>query len=351
MTYVPTLIIGAGQSGLAMSRCLSDRSMDHLILERGAIANAWRTERWDSLRLLTPNWMSRLPGVPYRGADPDGYMHIAELAGRLEDYAAAIAAPVQADTTVVSVRRGASGFHVETDQGPVDCERLVLATGACNIATAPGFAAELPKGVRSVTPIDYKRPDDLPEGGVLVVGGSATGVQLAHEIHASGRPVTISVGEHIRVPRTYRGWDIKHWMDVTGVLDERFDAVDDLNRVRRSPSLQLVGSDDRRTLDLNALTAEGVEVVGRMAGIRDGKALFAGSLANHCALSDQKMNRLLAAIDAWIEAHGLAGEVGPASRPEPTRSIGTDADRAIAPCPAGSTFCAWRRRIGRRRSR
>ena len=319
MAYVSTIIIGAGQSGLAMSRCLTVRSVDHLILERGTVANAWRTERWDSLRLLSPNWMIRLPGQPYDGPDPDGYMTTPELVARLDGYADRIGAPVQTETQVTAVRRAEPGYVVETNQGPMHCTTLVLATGACNIATVPGCGSELPAGLHAATPLDYKRPDDLPEGGALVVGGSATGIQLAREIHASGRPVTLSVGEHIRVPRTYRGLDIKWWMDAIGVLDERFDEVDDLARVRRTPSLQLVGTPEKETLDLNALMDVGIEVVGRLAGIRDGRAMFSGGLSNHCALSDQKMNRLLDAIDQWVDQQGFSGVVAAPFRPEPTR--------------------------------
>jgi putative flavoprotein involved in K+ transport len=157
----------------------------------------------------------------------------------------------------------------------------------------------------------------LPEGGVLVVGASATGVQLASEIRASGREVTLAAGEHIRMPRHYRGRDIQWWMDRAGIHSTTIDEIDDIDRARRVPSLQLVGSADRQFLDLNALRAKGVEIVGRLAGIRDGVAQFSGSLANHCALSYLKMNRLLATLDDWAEDHGLSG-LGPVERFAPT---------------------------------
>ena len=317
--HLSTVIIGAGQSGLAMSKCLAERSVDHLILERGEVANSWRTERWDSLRLLTPNWQSRLPGSHYTGADPDGYMTMPEVIHRLDQYATDCDAPVQTHTQVLSVSPAGSGYRIDTTRGPVTCTTLVLASGACNLPSIPACAEALPRSVHSFTPHDYKRASDLPEGGVLVVGGSATGVQLAAELQASGRQVTLSVGEHIRAPREYRGRDIKWWMDAIGVLDERFDQVDDLRRVRRSPSLQLVGSANRQMLDLNALTAVGVQVAGKLAGIRDGHAMFSGALANHCALSDQKMNRLLDAIDAWASESGLDGSLPPPHRFDPTR--------------------------------
>jgi len=154
---------------------------------------------------------------------------------------------------------------------------------------------------------------------VLVVGGSATGLQLAEEIHASGRPVTLAVGEHVRLPRVYRGRDIQHWMHVAGVLDERYDRVDDIRRARGVPSPQLIGSDDRRTLDLNTLSDQGVRLAGRLAGVRDGRLQFSGSLRNVCKLADLKMDRLLDNIDEWIDANGVSDRACPAQRFAPTR--------------------------------
>ena len=316
MTFPSTIIIGAGQCGLAMSRQLSAHSLDHLILERGTVAHSWATERWDSLRLLTPNWMNRLPGYPYAGPDPDGYMSMPAITGHLRDYAQQIAAPVMEGVTVLRAHPGGPGWTVETTAGRFAARNLVLATGACTIASVPGFAAGVPTGITQITPLDYKRPSDLPEGGVLVVGGSATGVQLAREIHLSGRPVILATGEHTRVPRTYRGRDIKWWMQAVGLLDQSYTEVDDLQRVRRTPSLQLAGQ--KEMLDLNALSAIGIETVGRLMDVRNGAAQFSGALANHCAMADLKVNRLLHLIDDWVEENGLADFVDPAHRFAPT---------------------------------
>src|SRR6202044_2827631 len=162
-------------------------------------------------------------------------------------------------------------------------------------------------------------PAGLPDGGVLVVGASATGVQLAAEIARSGRPVTLSVGEHTRLPRTYRGRDVLWWMDAAGVWDQRYDELADLARARRLPSPQLVGTRERTTLDLNALDALGVGLVGRLAAVRDGRALFSGGLRNVFSLADLKMNRLLAAFDEWAQASGRDPEVGAPERFDPTR--------------------------------
>lgn len=314
-----TVVIGAGHAGLAMSRCLADRSIDHVVLERGEVANSWKNERWDSLRLLTPNWQSRLPGYEYRGDDPEGFRTMPQTIDFIERYADAISAPVRTHTAVRSVRRVDDGYVVATNQGDWKCPTVVLATGACNVANIPTVAEAVPPSIATLTPIQYRNPDRIEEGGVLVVGGSASGIQIAEEIHRSGRPVTLSLGEHVRVPRRYRGRDIKWWMDAVGVLDEFYTDVDSVDRVRNVPSLQLVGSDERRTLDLNALTDIGVRLAGRLAGIADGKAQFSGSLRNLCEMADLKMNRLLDRIDEWAAEHFGEAEVEPRHRFEPTR--------------------------------
>ena len=303
MRYATTIIIGAGQSGLAMSMHLTGYSIDHVLLERGEVANSWQKERWDLLRLLTPNWQSRLPGYSYTGSDPDGYMSMPEITSYLKRYARFTDAPVQAATPVTRVCRVDGGYQVETDQGSWRCRALVIASGAYNVAVVPTISADLPRSIVSMTPMEYRNPGHLPDGGVMIVGASATGVQLAKEICASGRHVTLCVGEHIRLPRVYRGRDILWWMDVIGTMNMRYDEIDDLDRLRHLPSLQLIGTPERETIDLNSLRKLGIEVVGRLVGLRDGKAQFSGSLANQCVLADLKMNRLLASIDAWITAN------------------------------------------------
>jgi len=306
-----------------MSRCLADRAIDHVVLERGEVAHTWRTERWDSLRLLTPNWQSRLPGFCYEGDYPDGYRTMPEVIAFIERYAKAISAPVQTHTRVTSVRKAETGFFVGTDRDDWRCCAVILASGACNIARVPACANRVPRSIRALTAQDYRNPGQLPEGGVLVVGASASGTQIAYEVHRSGRPVVLAVGEHIRAPRMYRGKDLEWWMDAAGVLNERFDEVDDIARARRVPSLQLAGTPDRSTLDLNCLTAMGVKLVGRLAGITEyGMAQFSGSLRNMCALSDLKMGRLLDTIDAWTRENGLDETTASPERPPPTRVDG-----------------------------
>ena len=301
-----------------MSRCLTERSIDHVVLERNEIAASWR-RRWDSLRLLTPNWMSRLPDFGYDGDDPDGYMTTSELVEFLTRYAGHIDAPVECHNEVTSVRPHDGGYRVTATNDEWSCRAVVLASGPYNRADVPPFAERLPSHIHSLTPAEYRNPDQLEDGGVLVVGAAATGVQLADEIHRSGRPVTLAVGHHVRLPRVYRGMDIMWWLDAAGVLDERHDDVDDIERARHVASFQLVGSPRRATLDLNQLQSIGVRLVGRFGGVsEDGKAQFSGSLPNVCALADLKLGRLLNTIDEWATETGAGDEAGPPERYRPT---------------------------------
>ena len=317
MPSVTTVVVGAGHNGLALSHCLAGYGIDHVILERGEVANSWRTQRWDSLRLLTPNWMTRLPGRAYEGEDPDGYLSAAQFVEFVTSYAATVTAPLVTGTTVTAVRPSGDGFEVRTDQGTWTASAVMLAPGL-TVPALPPVAQAAPADLVQVPVTDYRNPGQLPHGGVLVVGGSASGLQIAEEVHRSGRPVTLAIGEHVRMPRRYRGRDILEWLDVTGILDERWDSLDDIVRARHLPSMQLIG--DHRTLDLNALQDVGIRMVGRLVGFQGSTAQFAGSLANVCALADLKLGRLLDTIDA------VAGETGERFAPTriPAATLGLD---------------------------
>lgn len=319
MNSADTVIIGAGHAGLAMSHCLSERAIEHVVLERGEIANSWRHERWDSLTLLTPNWQCRLPGLSYSGNDPDGFMRMSELIDFIDEYAEFSKAPVQTHTAVKSVRLENEDYRVTSEGGEWQCNTVVIASGACNIPVVPAVAKDVPPAIKMITPHEYRGPDQLEPGGVMIVGASATGLQFADEIQRSGRPVTIAVGEHVRMPRVYRGRDILWWMHASGIWDERYDEVDDIVRARRLPSPQLVGSSDHSTLDLNVMTDAGAKILGRLMGVRNDVAQFSGSLRNVCALADLKMGRMLDTLDEWAAAGGESSQFGPVERFEATR--------------------------------
>ncbi len=316
---VSVVVVGAGQAGLAMSCHLTAAGLDHVVLDRGEVASSWRTERWDSLRLLTPNWMCRLPGYQYEGSDEDGYQTAAQTAGWLGAYACHIAAPVRTGVEVLQVRRTAGGFDVVTVDGCYRAAAVVVAAGASSEPRVPALAAELPRRIDQVTALRYRSPMQIdPAGEVLVVGASASGIQIADELRRSGRGVTLAVGEHVRLPRTYRGRDIYRWLTAVGQLDERYDEVEDVERARRHASVQLVGSPDRIPLDLNALSAAGVDLVGRLMRVSGSVAQCSGALASLTANADLKQARLLGRIDHFVDEHGLSGEVPDSDRPAPT---------------------------------
>lgn len=317
MKHADIIIIGGGQAGLAMSRCLADRGIDHVVLERGRVGERWRNERWDSLRMLTPRWQSRLPGWSYRGNDPHGFMSMPEVIDYLEQYAHTYSAPVIEGVEVLGVERTTMGFNVQTSDGAWTASGVVIATGHCDRPNVPGMARHLGTGIAQVVPSRYRNPAQLDEGGVLVVGASATGVQLASEIARSGRRVTLAVRRHTRLPRRYRGRDIMAWFDALGILTERASEVYDVEISRRRPSLQLTGSDDNRSIDLDTLRADGVRIVGSMTGVSGGNAYFAGDLGATVARAELKMKEQLDRVDRFIARHGLEAQFPAEDRPRP----------------------------------
>ena len=304
MRQTEVVIIGAGQAGLAVSRLLTDGGVDHVVLERGRTAQRWRSRRWNSLRLLTPNWMTRLPGWRYGGKEPSGFMPAADVVRYLAKYAESFAAPVLPDARVDVVHRAAGHFVVDSTAGCFTARGVVIATGACEQPAVPSLAGGLPAGLRQLTPDTYTNPDDLPPGDVLVVGASAAGTQLADEIHRAGRDVVLAVGRHTRATRRYRGLDYLWWLDAMHVLDHPLDP----HRRRQEPSWQLVG-DDRRSVDLPSLAGRGVRLAGRLVGFEGGRMLFDDSLPATAATADARFERMLGRIDAFAATTGLDREI------------------------------------------
>ncbi len=339
MKVVGTLIIGGGQAGLAMSRCLSDRSIDHVVLERGRVAERWRTERWDSLRLLTPNWQTRLPGFRYHGPQPDGYMSMIELVDFFEQYATSFRAPIETSTTVLGVERDGEHFKVETSRGHWHARHVVIATGYNDRPLVPSQANHLSRRIAQIVPTQYGNPAQLRPGGVLVVGASATGIQLADEIHASGRPVTLAVGRHQRLPRTYRGRDILWWLDAMGIFDATTEDVFDAHTSRSQPSLQLIGRAGR-SLDVALLQRRGVKVLGRLVAVDEERVSFSDDLIATTSASDVKLAQLLRRIDGFIA--GSAGDAAPHEPFEPTwPSVLCATQRTIDLRTAGIETVLW----------
>jgi putative flavoprotein involved in K+ transport len=309
---VETVIVGAGQAGLALSHHLTVTGHGHVVLERGRVAERWRSERWDSLTLLTPNWLNRLPGAAPL-PDPDGFLDRDGVIAYLESYGAA--APVREGTTVRRVRRTPHGYHVATDRGDWYASNVVIATGDCDVPHIPAAATAAPPRLAQLHASRYRRPDQLPDGGVLVVGAGPTGQQLAAELRRTGRHVVLAVGRHARMPRTYRGRDVFAWLHDAGQLDVHADEVPDLAAARRAPSFPVSGAAGGSSLGLDRLTGFGVVVTGRLTGFTDRHALFGPDLARELRDAERRLRRTLAQIDAHIERTGGAAE--PAELPAP----------------------------------
>ena len=339
MPTIDTVVIGAGQAGLAMSRTLAERGVDHVVLERGRVAERWRTERWDSMRLLTPNWMARLPGWSYSGPEVHGFMSATEVVDYFQGYADATSSPIVGQSAVVHVGLTGSGFDVGTTGDRWQATNVVVATGWCDQPSVPAIARSLDPVIQQVVPSTYRNPDSVPEGGVLVVGASATGVQLADELARAGRAVVLAVGSHSRLPRRYRGMDIYWWLERIGSLDRTIEDLPDPSVARHEPSLQLVGRPDHRNLDLADLQHAGVELVGRLAGLDGAHARFAVDLAGNVAQADARMRRVLAEIDTHIDATGLTAEVFEAE-PHSAVAVGDGLD-ALDLRARGITSVIW----------
>ena len=311
MERVDTVVVGGGQAGLALSRSLSERGVEHVVLERGRVGERWRSERWDSLSLLTPRWLSRLSGWTGDEEDPHGFMAREEVVRYLDRYAATFGVPVREGVTVTSVEREGDDYRVESNLGAWRASNVVVATGESQDAFVPSMSRDLASWVHQSAPTRYRNPDHLPEGGVLVVGASATGIQLAQEIHASGRPVTLSVSRHTRLPRRYRERDILEWLERMGMFEQRAAEVQSLEASRNQPSMQLTGSADHRTLDLKVLQGQGIRLVGRAEGASGSRMCFADDLVETMAAADVKLAGLRLRIDRYIRDEGLEREVGP----------------------------------------
>jgi putative flavoprotein involved in K+ transport len=346
MQFVDTLIIGAGQAGLAASRLLTDASHDHVLLERGHVGERWLSSSWDSLRLLTPNWMTRLPHWAYSGVQPDGYMTAGEVAVFLDAYRRSFDAPVETHTTVKRLHRHGDGFELATNRGSWHATNVVIATGWSDQPAIPAIASRLHPGVEQLAPANYRHPDQLAAGGVLVVGASASGVQLADELRRAGREVYLAVGSHTRMLRRYRGRDIFWWLEQIGALDRSVDQMRSLAEAQHEPSLQLSGRTTSGEVDLATLAANGVTLTGRLESVDRMSVRFADDLGSNIAQADRRLGHLLDRIDGHITTHALSGDVLPREYLPPTPAIA--ALPALDLRDAGVSTVVWA--TGHRRS-
>jgi putative flavoprotein involved in K+ transport len=303
MRATETIIVGAGQAGLALSWHLTRAGREHVLLERGKVGERWRSERWESLSLLTPNWLNRLPGsAPH--ADRNGFLSRTGFVQYLDAYARSFDAPVAEGVEVTSVDRTPDGYCLGTTTGPWSARNVVVATGHCEAPAVPGASVAVPAGVRQLHAVAYRSPATLPPGAVLVVGAGPTGQQLAAELRRSGRDVVLSVGRHAWLPRRYRGRDIWYWLHATGALERTADEVPE-EAASSSPSVVLTGANGGERLDLGLLDDLGIVVTGRLQRFDGRRAVFADDLDATVGEAEQRMRRVLQRIDERI--HDLLG--------------------------------------------
>lgn len=338
-TRVETLIIGAGQAGLALSHHLTAAGRDHLVVDRGRVGERWRSERWDSFSLLTPNWLTGLPGFAYDGADPDGFMDKRAVIDLFERYARSFDAPVHTGVAVHRVRPDDDGWLVVSDAGSHVATNVVVATGHHAVPSIPmGKATALPAGIHQLHTSHYRNPGQLPDGGVLVVGAGPSGQQIAEELALAGRDVVIAAGRHRTLPRRYRGRDAAWWLSELGAFDRTIDTLADPATVRTAPAFVQAGG--RRDLDLRRLVAAGVRPVGRLAGVFGGTAWFADDLAATAAEADANVLAFREAVEEHLRRTG--GSAAPPEAPPPP--LGSWAHRApgrIDLEEAGITSVIW----------
>lgn len=303
---VDIIIVGGGQAGLALSYYLTEQGREHLILEQGRLVESWRSKRWDSLRLIAPNWSLRLPGFTYAGDDPDGFMGKDEVVGHLETYARSFAAPVQEGVQVTAIERdpATTSFLVRTQDDSYRASQVVLATGALQQPQVPACAVGLPASVTQVLASDYRNPQSLPPGAVLIVGSGETGCQVAEELIRAGRTVFLAGGRSWWAPRRYRGRDASAWARLLGWFERTVDELPPGIRTGQ-PNPQLTGSNGGHDISGHTLAREGVRLLGRLQDVRDGRAFYAADLAANLAWGDEQARSWLQAIDDLIAQQGF----------------------------------------------
>ncbi|HTV18691.1 MAG TPA: MSMEG_0569 family flavin-dependent oxidoreductase, partial [Polyangiaceae bacterium] len=352
--HYPVIVIGGGQAGLSVSYHLMELGIEHVVLEKKQIAHSWRNERWDTFCLVTPNWQCRLPGFPYHGSDPYGFMLKDEIVKYIEEYVAFFSPPVVEGVSVERLRRGAStgaggaGFELETSRGRVTADQVVLATGGYPIPIVPPAAARLPSSIAQVHSSDYRNPEQLPPGEVLVVGSGQSGCQIAEDLHLKGRKVHLCIGNAPRCARTYRGKDVVEWLQEMGYYDMTIDKHPNPESVREKTNHYVTGRDGGRDIDLRQFAAQGMRLYGLLADIDGTRLTFAPGLRANLDGADAVYNGINRSIDAHIEKQGIAAPPATVYTPgwEPaTETLSADAAAlgitSVVWCIGFRTDYAW----------
>lgn len=338
--HYPVVIVGGGQAGLSMSYCLKEKGVDHIIFEKNQIANAWRSQRWDSFCLVTPNWQCQLPGYPYQGNDPEGFIKRDEIVQYIESYASSFNPPIKEGVEVLNLRRSDRGiFTVTTSSGEYTADQVVVAIGAYHQPKIPKIAERLPDGILQVHSSRYKNPESLPDGAVLVIGTGQSGCQIAEDLHLAGRKVHLSVGSAPRSPRRYRGKDAVEWLDMMGYYELSIDRHPQKEKVRNKANHYLTGRDGGREIDLRRFALEGMELHGRLKSISSNKLEFLNDLKQNLDGADAVYESIKKTIDNFIETNQIAAPTEPPYYPV-WQPVG-DADSMLDLDIANITAVIW----------
>lgn len=318
--HYPVVIVGGGQAGLSMSYCLKERGLEHIVFEKNQIANAWRSQRWDSFCLVTPNWQCQLPGYPYNGDEPEGFIKKDQIVEYIENYANSFSPPIREGVEVLSLKRGDQGlFEVNTTIGDYTADQVVIAVGAYHQPKIPAIAERLPESVQQLHSSKYKNPESLPEGAVLVIGTGQSGCQIAEDLHLAGRKVHLCVGSAPRSPRRYRGKDAVEWLDLMGYYDLSIDQHPQKEKVRAKANHYLTGRDGGREIDLRRFAKEGMQLHGRLKGIirqeNTTSLEFFNDLKKNLDGADAVSESIKRTIDNFIEKNKIAAPIDPPYEP------------------------------------
>jgi putative flavoprotein involved in K+ transport len=300
-----TVIIGGGHAGLTMSYFLSQAGREHVILERGRVGERWRSERWDSFCFQFPNWTIELPGYKYQYDDPEAFAPGRDVVRFIEDYARFIKAPTRCGVEVTSLERAedSSRYLLSTNKGTIGAANVVIATGPYQAPVIPAMTAHVPKNILQVHSSSYRNPPQLPPGAVLVVGSGASGCQIADDLNQSGRRVYLSVGRHSRVPRRYRGKDFAYWGPALGRTEQIVDTVPE--QLRKGSEILLTGANGGYDVDLHAMAARGIVLLGHLEGIDDSELILADDLTQNLAKGDESLKHFERAVDEYVTKNGL----------------------------------------------
>ena len=300
------VIIGAGQAGLSASWQLTQHGIDHVVLEQHAPAHAWRSERWDTFCLVTPNWQCTLPGHPYAGSDPHGFMGRDDIVRYVEGYAASFDAPVRSGVQVLSVQSsGADGYLIRSSEGDIVARQVIVAIGGYHDPIIPACAATIDPEILQIHSSDYRNPQSMPDGAVLVVGTGQSGCQIAEDLHLAGRRVHLCVGEAPRVARRYRGKDVVEWLHLMGYYDIPVEDHPLREGVRDKTNHYVTGRDGGRDIDLRLRATEGMQLYGRLLDMQGSTVSFAPDLARNLDAADEVGESIKRSIDSWIARNGI----------------------------------------------